>query len=77
MNKGQQLIETMEERYGPLIGGKNLYAALGFNTYSAFYRSMQLNELGVAVFRITGRKGWFAKTNEVAKWINQQSEGQE
>lgn len=73
MNKDQKLVEKMEERYGPLMGGKHLYAALGFNTYAAFYRSMQLNELGVKVFRLTGRKGWFAKTSDVANWIEDQS----
>lgn len=78
MNTDQDLIIKMEERYGPIISGKHLYAALGFKTYAAFYRSLQLDELGVKVFRLAGRKGWFAKTIDVANWINQQSmEGKE
>ncbi|MDP3607792.1 MAG: hypothetical protein Q8R74_01810 [Methylophilus sp.] len=73
MNKS--MVEMMEERYGPIISGVNLRTALGFNTYAAFYRSMQLEELGVKVFRLAGRKGWFAKTADVADWIEKQSKG--
>ena len=69
------LSAQMIEKYGPTMGGEDLYAALGFKTYSSFYRSQQLGELGVHVFKLSGRRGWFAFTNEVVNWLEEQSKG--
>lgn len=55
--------------YGPTIGGRDLYAALGFKTYAAFHRSNVRNEIGVNVFKLPGRRDWFALTTEVAEWL--------
>jgi hypothetical protein len=55
--------------YGPLLGGRQLYVAMGFKTYSAFHRARQRGNLGVNVFSIEGRKGVFAFTNDVANWM--------
>ena len=72
MNLKLSLIERMETQYGPVMSGKKLRTALGFKSYAAFYRSLQLNEIGVKLFRLTGRQGWFAKTSDVANWIEEQ-----
>lgn len=61
------------EKHGPLIGGKDLYAALGFRTYFAFLRAQKLNAIGVHVFKIDNRRGWFALTAEVSRWIEARS----
>lgn len=68
------LIDRMMARFGPTLGGQDLYAALGFKTYAAFHRSQQLKEVGVHVFKLPGRRGWFARTDEVAMWLEQQSD---
>ena len=65
----QNLKTQMIATFGPTIGGSDLYAALGFKTYSAFYRSYKRNEIGVPVFTLNGRRGWFALTEEVAEWL--------
>lgn len=65
--------EKLFERYGALIGGAKLYAVLGFKTYSAFYRAKVIGELGVNVFQLQGRRGWFALTDDVAIWLQQQA----
>ena len=65
--------EKLFARYGALIGGSDLYAALGFKSYSAFYRAKELGELGVHVFQLPGRRGWFALTETVASWLHQQA----
>lgn len=66
---GYKLISEMKERYGLMIGGKDLYEALGFRRYAAFHRCKDKGELGVSVFSLPGRRGWFAFTNDVAAWL--------
>ena len=63
----------MISNFGPTLGGRDLYAALGFKTYAAFHRSQQREELGVHVFKLPGRQGWFALTDDVARWLEKQS----
>lgn len=67
------LANQLHARFGPIIGGGDLYAALGFKTYAAFHRSQRRNELGVHVFGLPRRRGWFALTDEVARWLSQQA----
>jgi hypothetical protein len=69
--KVNSLEQKLFSRFGPLIGGGDLYSALGFKSYSAFYRSKELGELGVRVFQISGRRGWFALTEDVANWLGE------
>jgi hypothetical protein len=61
-------------RYGPMLGGRDLYAALGFKSYAAFHRSKQRGEIGVTVFPLPGRRGWFALTFDVATWLSEQAD---
>lgn len=64
------LSDQLLTRYGPMLGGRDLYAALGFKSYAAFHRSKQLGDLGVSVFTLPGRRGWFALTADIAKWLD-------
>ena len=68
-----KLVDHMMVRFGPTLGGEDLYAALGFKTYASFHRSKLRGELGIHVFKLQGRKGWFALTDEVADWLEKQS----
>lgn len=77
-NKPQSnLASRLISEFGPTLGSQNLYSALGFKTYSAFHRSQQLGALGVNVFKLPGRRGWFALTDDVARWLEKQSNKQE
>lgn len=67
------LFDQMLTRYGPTLGGRELYAALGFKSYAAFHRSKQLGELGITVFTLPGRRGWFALTGDIAEWLKTQA----
>ena len=58
-------------RYGPLLGGGDLYSALGFKSYAAFHRGKQRGEIRVAIFQLPGRRGWFALTTDVAAWLSE------
>lgn len=68
------LAAQLLDRYGPMLGGRDLYAALGFKSYAAFHRSKQRGEIGVIVFSLTGRRGWFALTTDVAAWLSEQAD---
>lgn len=70
------LVNQLLLRFGPTIGGQDLYSALGFKTYAAFHRSQQRDELGVHVFKLPKRRGWFALTSDVATWLEKQSTAQ-
>lgn len=70
----QALADKLLNRFGPTLGGRDLYAALGFKSYAAFHRSKQRNEIGVNVFTLPGRRGWFALTMDVSEWLCQQAD---
>ncbi len=70
----QSMTGQLLSQYGPTLGGQDLYAALGFKTYAAFHRSKRRGEIGVNVFTLPGRRGWFALTSDVAAWLAAQSE---
>lgn len=70
----KNLEEQLFLRFGPTLGGHDLYAALGFKTYSAFHRSKQRGEIGVHIFPIPGRRGWFALTTDIAAWLRAQAD---
>ena len=54
---------------GPLIGGTQLTAALGFKTQEAFRKAIQRGSVPVKTFVISGRRGRFAATADLAAWL--------
>jgi hypothetical protein len=69
--QASDLTTQMLGQFGPTLSGKNLYSALGFKTYASFYRSLKRCEIGVPVFTLPGRRGWFALTGDVASWLDE------
>ncbi len=69
------LSDQLIRLYGPTLGGRDLYAALGYKTYAAFHRSKQRDEVGVNLFTLPGRRGWFALTTDIAEWLQAQAGG--
>lgn len=63
------LLQWLLDKHGPLMGGDALYAALGFRTYAAFHRARLNGDVDVHVFPISGRRGVFALTTDVAAWL--------
>lgn len=61
--------------YGPLIGGEDLMRAAGFRTANAFKLAIRRGRVGFDVFQITGRRGKFARTSDVAEWLDSISRG--
>ena len=54
----------------PLIGGSDLQRALGYKSYAALYRAVSGKQVQVNVFRIPGRRGFFARTEDVLNWLD-------
>ena len=61
--------ESLSNVYGPLIGGKDLVKILGFRKHAAFRQAIRLNRLGINTFDIENRRGKFALTEDVEKWL--------
>lgn len=64
-NLNQQLLD----RYGPMIGGGDLYLALGFKSYGAFRLANERKEIPIKVFKIPKRRDWYALTTDLAQWL--------
>ena len=63
------LANTMLKEFGPLMGGPSLWRALGYRTWTAFARAVRMGVVGVPVFEIPSRRGKFALTADVARWL--------
>lgn len=72
MDCPEKWTEALVDRYGPLIGGRDLRELLGFRTAAAMQRAMRQGLLKAPVFHIQGRRGVFGLTTEVAAWLLQQ-----
>lgn len=55
--------------YGELMDSQALTAFFKFGSDRSFRRSAVRGALPVGVFRIPGRRGWFARTRDVAVWL--------
>lgn len=56
-------------RYGDLMDSRALTAFFKFASDRSFRRSATKGALPVSVFRVPGRRGWFARTQDVASWL--------
>lgn len=58
------------KQYGPLMTGETLWNSLGFNNYAAFRQARTAGRLDVDVFSLPKRRGLFAHTKDIAKWLD-------
>ena len=65
INLSSQLIRE----YGPMIGGRDLYSALGFKSYGAFRLAKERGEIPIEIFKIPKRRDWYALTIDLAQWL--------
>jgi len=66
-----QISSALTERYGYLVGGRDLRKVLGFATSTAFRQAKMKHRLPVRVFKIEGRGGVFATPDDLAAWLVQ------
>ncbi|OJY95737.1 MAG: hypothetical protein BGP25_13310 [Lysobacterales bacterium 63-13] len=69
-----ELRSALFERFGPMMSGPALRQALGYRTASAFRQAMASPVACLPAFRIPGRRGWYALTQEVAAWLINRAE---
>jgi len=60
------------DRHGPLLTGQALQRALGYPSAAALRQGVARNTVPVPTFLITGRRGRFARTWDVAHWLARQ-----
>lgn len=66
------LCRELTRQYGPLMSGDHLRNALGYPTKEAYRQAMVRKTLPVLVFEIENRRGRFALTIDVARWLVQE-----
>ena len=67
--EAHQLLDRLTAQHGELIGGQALARCLGYRTQRAFQVALQRRQVPVATFGLPGRRGRFARTLEVVRWI--------
>lgn len=71
------LVVHLSSEYGPLIGGAALVKALGFRSSEALRQAVSRKKLPVKTFPIKNRRGRFAYTVDVARWLAAQASNSE
>jgi hypothetical protein len=64
-----QLRETLLRLHGPLLGGEPLVSALGHRSAASLRQARRRGQIGVPLFTVPNRRGWFALTQDVADWL--------
>lgn len=66
-------IDDYEDRllksYGAVVGGSALTKVLGYSSQDAFRKAFQRQCIPVPTFEIEGRRGRFATTIDIARWL--------
>jgi len=66
---GSSIEQALLEEHGELMTGASLRRLLHMGHERAFRRALTAGRLPVSVFQLPGRKGWFARTRDVAHWL--------
>ena len=61
--------QLVVDRYGVLVGSRDLWGLLGYPSVDAFRKAAYRGKLPVRVFPIENRRGRFAMASDVAAWI--------
>ena len=67
----KELETSLHERHGPVMGGAVLYQALGLPSASALRQAVTRRQVHVRLFEMPNRRGRFALTKDVARWLAQ------
>ena len=63
------LARLMMERYGAVIGGRDLRTLLGFRSSTAFGQAVRRGDISIRFFKLPRRRGYFALVTEIAAWL--------
>ena len=65
----EEFLIDLEHHYGPLLGGDALRRALGYPSSGSLRQAYYRQHLPVPVFKIPRRRGLFALTRDVGRWL--------
>lgn len=65
----EELVEQWIARFGELMAAPALAELFKFGSLRSFRRAAAAGSLPVPVFRVAGRRGWFARTRDAAAWL--------
>lgn len=78
LNSDEPLAALLErdltQLHGPMMTGEVLRIALGYPSKDAFRQAIARKTIPIPIFSIEHRRGKFALTKDVAKWIAMQRE---
>ncbi|WP_197034933.1 hypothetical protein [Herbaspirillum sp. RV1423] len=63
------MARELTRQYGPLLSGDNLRIALGYPSKEAYRMALVRKSIPVPVFELENRRGKFALTLDVARWL--------
>ena len=56
-------------KHGELMSGDDLWRALGYGSKRSFSRAVVSNTVPLLIFELANRRGRFARTRDVARWL--------
>jgi len=59
----------------PIMTGADTARILGYPTTAALYKAHHRGRLPIQLFKMPGRRGWFAPTADVRRWIEESLTG--
>ena len=65
----QALENELFGRHGPMMGGDDLWVALGYPSREAFRQAVTRDQAPIPVFGLPQRRGKFALVKDVAAWL--------
>ncbi len=69
-----QLSRDLSDRHGPILGGEALASALGYRSLAALRQARRRGQVEVKLFALPQRRGVFALSVDVARWLAQARE---
>lgn len=66
----EALTTRLMAQYGTVLGSNALIKELGYPSAASFQQALARKALPVTVFKLPHRRGSFALTVEVAKWLS-------
>lgn len=55
----------------PILSALDTARLMGFPTREALAKARRTGRLSIEMFQIPGRRGWFARREEVCSWLHQ------
>lgn len=68
-------LRVLLEAHGMILSAGATARVLGFPSTDALRLARSRGRLPIAMFKVSGRRGWFASTRDVARWLDQTTNG--